>query len=281
MRACNCTRRGFTLIELLTVIAIIAVLAALLFPVFNRVRKQAGMTTCMDNLRQIGQSVKLYYEDNQRYPAALYGFVEQYNASINQNQFYTGSGQFVPEGQTKLYRPLYASQRYLKDVGAFQCPHNPNNDPTKITGAVYPPSAGAALANQPVVFTQLMAHNAGSTSNGNIVMPSSLVGQPAYYYLADSYDTGPRINLDGTAANPAVQDLHYSLDWTGAGGGAQDAPNQLKFRNPPENTTVITWDTNHVAHAGMDQIPVLMLSGGVKSVPYSQFVGKGPLQFSN
>ena len=39
-------KRGFTLIELLVVMAIIAVLAAILFPVFNSARENARRTTC-------------------------------------------------------------------------------------------------------------------------------------------------------------------------------------------------------------------------------------------
>ncbi len=42
--------RGFTLIELLIVIAIITLLAAMLFPVFSRARGAARRTSCANNL---------------------------------------------------------------------------------------------------------------------------------------------------------------------------------------------------------------------------------------
>ncbi|MEA3401446.1 MAG: type II secretion system protein [Armatimonadota bacterium] len=57
-------RRGFTLIELLVVVAIIAVLAAMLFPVFSRAREQARRATCASNLRQLGLACKMYSQDH-------------------------------------------------------------------------------------------------------------------------------------------------------------------------------------------------------------------------
>src|SRR2546423_2035117 len=57
-------RRAFTLVELLVVVGIIAVLIALLFPVFAKAREQANRTKCLANLRTIGQSMFVYANNN-------------------------------------------------------------------------------------------------------------------------------------------------------------------------------------------------------------------------
>lgn len=60
----NQAEKGFTLIELLVAIAIIAILAALLFPVFVQAREKARQTACLSNMRQIGMAISLYEDDN-------------------------------------------------------------------------------------------------------------------------------------------------------------------------------------------------------------------------
>jgi prepilin-type N-terminal cleavage/methylation domain-containing protein/prepilin-type processing-associated H-X9-DG protein len=55
--------QGFTLIEMLVVIAIIAILAAILFPVFAQAREKARAISCLSNTKQIGMALMMYCED--------------------------------------------------------------------------------------------------------------------------------------------------------------------------------------------------------------------------
>jgi general secretion pathway protein G len=59
-------RRAFTLIELLTVIAVIGILAAILIPVVGTVRKNARISSSMNNLRQLGSALQIFVNDNKQ-----------------------------------------------------------------------------------------------------------------------------------------------------------------------------------------------------------------------
>jgi len=58
------TRAGFTLVELLIVIAIITVLAAILFPVVSAAREKARRAQCTSNEHQIALAVLMYQQDH-------------------------------------------------------------------------------------------------------------------------------------------------------------------------------------------------------------------------
>ena len=55
--------RGSTLIGLLVVIAIVALPAALILPVFAKVRELARQAICLSNLRQVGLGILMYADD--------------------------------------------------------------------------------------------------------------------------------------------------------------------------------------------------------------------------
>ncbi len=71
-------RRAFTLIELVLIIAIILMLAAILFPVIAQTKQQGYITTALSQMKELAQSVMLYNgdSDGRLVPSTNYGVAE-------------------------------------------------------------------------------------------------------------------------------------------------------------------------------------------------------------
>jgi len=227
--------RGFTLIELLTVIGIIALLLAILFPVFSRAREQARQTTCIANMHDIYVAANLYRQDSEAYPPLLLGLPENADGS----HWLGGGSAPVPAG--RLQRG-YLYPAYVRNIEQFHCPDSIVDDQTAIVNAVFPNSAGFV----------------GNATFGTHGIDIGEPATPIPYYAYDSYDISPSLSQDG------VYEVVYSRDWTNAEGRGvdtqDDQPNQMKYPNPPADQTVLTWCNNHVL-SGSDKCPVMLLSG--------------------
>jgi prepilin-type N-terminal cleavage/methylation domain-containing protein/prepilin-type processing-associated H-X9-DG protein len=59
--------QAFTLVELLVVIAVIAILAAILLPVLDKAKQRSQTTACLNNMKQLQLSYRMYVDDNNDY----------------------------------------------------------------------------------------------------------------------------------------------------------------------------------------------------------------------
>lgn len=118
---------GFTLIELLIVIAIVSVLAALLFPVFASARTAGRRTACISNLRQLGTAVAMYTQDyDHRYPAGFDSASGSYDGltRLEQEQAFT-----LPTLPV-LHDIL---NPYIKSAAVWRCPSDTGVETTIFT----------------------------------------------------------------------------------------------------------------------------------------------------
>lgn len=64
-------KKGFTLVEMLVVLGIIALLSAILLPIFKGLRESVYKHQCMSNMMKIYHALRMYYLDTGTYPEHL------------------------------------------------------------------------------------------------------------------------------------------------------------------------------------------------------------------
>ncbi len=121
--------KAFTLIELLIVIAIIAILAAILMPVFAQAREKARTTSCLSNLKQISNAVLMYAQDNDEGVVAWTKRIDPTVTSYRQLYWTYLLQPYLKNGGTTpatgvLECPSWSTDKLAKAVGAPDCYNN-------------------------------------------------------------------------------------------------------------------------------------------------------------
>ena len=192
------SRAGFTLIELLVVVAIIGLLAAILFPVFAKAREKARQTACLSNQKQIGLALMQYAQDNDEtlpYNANSPAFGFGSNISFGTINFATpADAQWVTNWISAIYPyskswailvcPSMQPANFTYPAGQPAQPVGINSDSYYANAVIVGQSTPIASIQAPasVVFSQ----EGDYTSNRAYVRPYEVNGQYAQWIATNN-----------------------------------------------------------------------------------------------
>jgi prepilin-type N-terminal cleavage/methylation domain-containing protein len=197
------SQRAFTLIELLVVIAIIAILAAILLPVFSAAQKKAQGVYCMNNIREILIGWKEYSADNNgnfpMNPTTTSSSIIDTLDWVSCEEDYSGNPDDTNWARL-VDSKVSLLALYLTDPKVYKCPA----DTSKQFG----------LTGQPRVLTYDMSQTVGPGSDWsrNGPAPSSPQGQWAIIVgclspLGGGLEIYRSYDKDGDVIDPGPSDL--------------------------------------------------------------------------
>lgn len=238
------TRQAFSMIELLAVVAIIGVLAAIIFPNYRSVMQRAGGTKCASNLRQISVAVGAYAAEN--------------NGAFPRGGWYNGSGDV---GMVPLDPPAANNIGWLTDIypflnsrrDVFVCPSGPTVWTNGGVGQILLPGMQWSDANSR--YPQHYGYNAQLNSHRREIRDSTRPDSTTGWSL-DRMAAAE--NLSGI---PVMIELVYQNNFYGGTASA--------FNATPPATTGQAFAARHSATGN-----VLWADGSVSAHSRAEWAGK-------
>ena len=213
-------RFGFTLIELLVVIAIIAILTAILFPVFAQAREKARQTSCASNEKQLG--------------LAFLHYVQDYDETFPQGPAPAAQAAFGIGWDSQIYS-------YVKTTGVYTCPDDSSLDKWGAYGAwTYMSYAyNINIAQFDITYpaqwhTAALAGKLNSPAKTVVLYEVSNVPALPYLYFDGAFGlygpTGDGVTTTNTYGNPGT--VHVDTGYM-AGRGSLGLPSTYGSFSPP------------------------------------------------
>ncbi len=257
------SQAGFTLVELLVVIGIIALLISILLPSLNKARETANSVKCSSNLRQIGQALLLYTNDNKGVlpPGELF-----YIGPDGKNSQETWATLMISGGY--LPSPINQSGGTVtKDDGAsntaLRCPNGLDNKYSAIAGGA-PPDVQSQNSAVGAFYTdhyfrkvdegKYDHYNAWYSANGSSWWNGTTF-QPVWPFRQINTQAGGKDI--GDAGGVKVTKMKNSSDFV----AIYDGVNTVHFRNA---------NRINLRHGGGKKTNVLFFDGHVDSLAKAQ-----------